>query len=41
LRRSAGESASKGEEVTGGWRRLHKEDINNLYSKTYITGRII
>jgi len=26
----------KGEEVAGGWRRLHNEELHNLYASTYI-----
>jgi hypothetical protein len=27
---------SKGDEVTGGWRKLHSEKLHNLYSSPYI-----
>jgi hypothetical protein len=27
---------SKREEVTGGWRKLHNEELHNLYSLSYI-----
>jgi hypothetical protein len=27
---------SKREEVAGGWRRLHNEELHNLYSSLYI-----
>jgi len=27
---------SKGEEVAGGWRRLHDEELHNLYTTPYI-----
>jgi hypothetical protein len=26
----------KRDEVTGGWRKLHNEELNNLYSSPYI-----
>jgi hypothetical protein len=27
-----GISGPKGDEVTGGWRKLHKEELHNFYS---------
>jgi hypothetical protein len=27
----------KKDEVAGGWRRLHNEELHNLYVSTYIT----
>jgi hypothetical protein len=30
----------KRDEVTGGWRKLHKEEFHNLYSSPNIIGRI-
>jgi hypothetical protein len=29
-------SGPKREEVAGGWRRLHNEELRNLYASTYI-----
>jgi hypothetical protein len=29
-------SGPKREEVTGGWRRLHKEELHNLYASSNI-----
>jgi hypothetical protein len=31
-------SRSKREEVTGGWRRLHNEELHYLYSTTFYKG---
>jgi hypothetical protein len=31
---------SKGDEVTGGWRKLHNEELHNLYSSPSIIRRI-
>jgi hypothetical protein len=28
------------EEVAGGWRRLHNEELHNLYTSSYISGII-
>jgi hypothetical protein len=28
----------KGDELTGGWRQLHTEELNNLYSSPSIIG---
>jgi hypothetical protein len=30
----------KGDEVTGGWRKLHNEELHNLYSSASIIGMI-
>jgi hypothetical protein len=30
----------KGKEVVGGWRRLHNEDLHNLYASPYIISAI-
>jgi hypothetical protein len=30
--------ATKRDEVTGGWRKLHNEELHNLYSSPSITG---
>jgi hypothetical protein len=32
---------SKRDEVTGGWRKLHNEELHNLYSSPYIIKVII
>jgi hypothetical protein len=31
---------SKRQEVAGGWRRLHNEELHNLYASLYITKHI-
>jgi hypothetical protein len=31
---------SKGDEVTGGWRELHNEELHDLYSSPSIIGMI-
>jgi hypothetical protein len=31
---------SKSDEVTGKWRKLHNEEVHNLYSSSNITGQI-
>jgi hypothetical protein len=31
---------TKGDEVTGEWRKLHNEELHNLYSFLYIIGQI-
>jgi hypothetical protein len=31
----------KGEKVVGGWRRLHNEELHNLYTSPYIITMII
>jgi hypothetical protein len=30
----------KKDEVTGGWRKLHNEELNNLYSSAYIIRQV-